>query len=149
PALARTAEWDIVPIRFESETPVRPRKSVQVMRLPEWRLAVKPSISLKLCEGAPFRDLQHLVDQFARAHFEPAMFGADALGQRADPLMIVAVFARRLDQLGAMDEILMATAAVDIIVFKEGGRRQHHVRHERRLGHELLMDTDEQIVPCE
>src|SRR4029079_12081603 len=26
---------------------------------------------------------------------------------------------------------------------------QHHVRHERRLGHELLMDTDEQIVPRE
>ena len=48
------------------------------------------------------------------------MFSADAPGQRTDHLMIIAAFARRLDHLGAKDEILMATAAVDIIVLKEG-----------------------------
>ena len=77
---------------------------------------------------------------------KPAMLGAEALGQRANHLVIVAAFARRLDQLGAEDEVLVAAAAIDIVVLKKGGRRQHHVRHLRGLGHELLVDADEQIV---
>src|SRR6516162_3119554 len=63
--------------------------------------------------------------------------------------MIVSAFARRLVQLGAKNEILMAPATVNIIVLKKSGCWQHHIRHECRLGHELLVHTDKEIVTRE
>ena len=63
-----------------------------------------------------------------------------------DHLMIVAAFARRLDQLGAEHDVLVAAALIDVVMLEEHGGRQHDVGHPRRLGHELLMDADEQIV---
>ena len=73
------------------------------------------------------------------------MLGAEALGQPAHHLVVVAAFARRLDQLGPEDEILVAAAAIDVVVLEEHGRRQHHVGHLRGLGHELLVHADEQV----
>ena len=43
----------------------------------------------------------------------------------------------------------MAAAAINIVMLKESGRWQHHVRHQCRLGHELFVHTDEQIIACE
>src|SRR5215831_20833596 len=87
-AFARAAERHVVPIRLESELPIRPWKPVQIVRLPEWRLAVEPTIGLKFGNRAPFRDPQHLINQLARTHFKPAVFSADPLGQRANYLMV-------------------------------------------------------------
>ena len=40
----------------------------------------------------------------------------------------------------------MAAAPVDIVVLEKRCRRQHDVGHLRRLGHELLVHADEQIL---
>ena len=76
---------------------------------------------------------------------EARMLGADALGQIADHLMIVAAFARRLDQLAAEHDVLVAAALIDVVMLEEHGGGQHDVGEFRRLGHELLMHADEQI----
>ena len=116
------------------------------MRLPERRLAVDPAVGFEFGQRAALGHPQHLVDQFARAHVKAAMRGAETLGQAGDHLVIGAAFARRLDQLRPEDEILVAAAAIDVVVLEEGRRRQHDVGHLRRLGHELFVHADEQIV---
>ena len=77
---------------------------------------------------------------------KPRMLGAEALGERADHLVIGAAFARRLDQLRAEQNVLVAAGLVDVVMLEEHGRRQHDVGHLGRLGHELLMDADEQVL---
>ena len=121
-------------------------KSVQVMRLPERRLAIEPTVLLDLGKRAPFGNPEHLIDQLARAHVESAMFCAEALGEGADYVVVVAAFARRLNQFGTQDEVLVTATAIDIVVLKKCCRRKHHIRHLRGLRHELLVDTDEEII---
>ena len=77
------------------------------------------------------------------------MLGADALGQRADHVVVGAAFARRLDQLGAEQDVLVAAALVDVVVLQEHGGRQHHVGHLRRRRHELLVHAHEQVLAGE
>ena len=77
------------------------------------------------------------------------MLGPDPLGQGADHLVVGAAFARRLDELAAEPDILVAAARIDVVVLEEHGRRQDDVGHGGRLRHELLMDGDEQIVARE
>ena len=43
----------------------------------------------------------------------------------------------------------MAAGGVDVVVLEKRRRRQHDIGHRRRLGHELLVDADEQIVARE
>ena len=83
------------------------------------------------------------------AHGEAGMLGAEALRQRADHLVVGAAFAGRLDQLRPEQDVLVAAALVDVVVLEEHGRRQHDVGHLRRLGHELLVHADEQILARE
>ena len=80
---------------------------------------------------------------------KPRMLGADALGQRADDLVVGAALARRLDQLGAQHDVLVAAALVDVVVLQEHGGRQHHVGHLRGRRHELLVHADEQVLARE
>ena len=82
-------------------------------------------------------------------HGEAAMLGADALGQRADDVVVGAAFARHLDQLRAQQDVLVAAALVDVVVLQEHGGRQHHVGHLRRRRHELLVHGDEQVLARE
>ena len=46
-------------------------------------------------------------------------------------------------------DVLVAAALVDVVVLEEHGRRQHDVGHLRRLGHELLVHADEQVLARE
>ena len=55
------------------------------------------------------------------------MHGAEALRQRTMNLMIVAAFARGLDQFRPQDDVLMAAAALKVVVLQEHGCRQHDV----------------------
>src|SRR5262249_2934254 len=144
-ALVRTAERNVGPIRFKPELPIRPRKTVEIMRFPERGLTVDPLVGLDLGKRAPFRNLQHLVDEFARTHRKPSMFGTKPLCQPADDFVITAALAWWLDQLGSEDEILMPASAIDIIVFEKRCCRQNEVRDLRRFRHELLMHTDKEI----
>ncbi len=116
------------------------------MGLAERRLAIDPAVGFEFGERAAFGRAQHLIDQLARTHCKARMFGADADGKRRVHLVIGAAFARRLDQFGSENEVLVAAAAIDVIVLEEGGRRQHHVGHFRRFGHELLVHASEKIL---
>ena len=60
--------------------------------------------------------------------------------------MIGAALAGRIDQLWPDRNVLVAAAVIEIVVLHEHGRRQHDVGHLRRLGHELLVHRDEQIL---
>ena len=79
-------------------------------------------------------------------HGEAAVLGADALGERADDLVVGAALARRLDELRPEQDVLVAAALVEVVVLHEHGRRQHDVGHQGRLGHELLVHADEQVL---
>ena len=89
---------------------------------------------------------QRPVDQFAGAHVEARMAGADALREIGDHLMVVAAFARRLDELPPEHDVLMATALIEVVMFEEHGGGQHDIGEFRRLGHELLVHADEEIL---
>ena len=43
----------------------------------------------------------------------------------------------------------VAAGGVDIVMLEEGRGRQHDIGHLRRIGHELLMHADEEIVARE
>ncbi len=100
------------------------------MRLLERRLAVDPAVTLQFGERAALGDAQHLVDQLPRRHSEARMRGPDALGRLAHHLVIVTALAGRLDQLGSEDEVLVATAAINVVVL---GNARGQVRLHARL----------------
>src|SRR5262245_61071855 len=142
----RATERHVRPIGLETKSPVRPRKSVKVMRLAEGRLAIEPTIGGEFGKRSTLGYPQHLVDQVARAHLESTVVGTKAFGECANHLMIVAAFARRLDQFGSENEILVSASAINIVVLEEGRRRERHICHLAWLRHELLMNADEQIL---
>ena len=63
--------------------------------------------------------------------------------------MIVAAFARWLDQFGTQNEVLVTAATINIVMLKKCCGRKDHIRHLRRLRHELLVHTDEEVVAGE
>ncbi len=77
---------------------------------------------------------------------KPSMLGAHTLGEIADHIMVAAAFARRFDQLAAKHDVLVAAALIDVIMFEKHGGGQNDVGEFRRLGHELLMHADEEIL---
>ena len=74
------------------------------------------------------------------------MLGAEALRESAKNLVVGAALARRVDELRPDLEMLVAAAGIEIVVLHEHGRGQHDIGHERRLGHELLVHADEEIL---
>ena len=121
-------------------------ETVDEMRLIEIRLGVYPMLIFEFIDRAPARDTQGPVDDFARAHVETAVLGADPLSQRADHFVIRATFARRCDDARPEVDVLLAAALIEIIVFEEHGGRQHDIGDACSLGHELFMHADEQIL---
>src|SRR5215510_1666925 len=145
-AFARATEGHIRPIRLETKSCVRPRKTVKIMRLAERRLAIEPAIGGELGKRSTLGYPQHLIDQVARTHRESTVVSAKAFGEGANHFVIVAAFTRRLDQFGPENEILVPASAINIVVLEEGRRRKNHICHQSRLRHELLMTADEQIL---
>src|ERR1044072_5929321 len=81
-ASVRATEWHVRPIRLETKSPVRPRKSVKIMRLAEGRLAIEPAVGRELGERSTLGYPQHLIDQVARTHLESAVPRTKAFGER-------------------------------------------------------------------
>src|SRR6185312_4097573 len=111
-ALVGAAERHVLPIGLEAEFPIRPGEAVEIVRLAERWLAVEPAVGLELGERAAPGDAQHLVDQLARRHRKARVFRADPSCEAGNDLVIGAALARRLDQLGAEDDVLMAATAI-------------------------------------
>ena len=134
------------PVGLEVELLVRMREAVEVMRGAEIRLDVAPQIRLERFDIAVAALLQRGVDQFARRHLEAGMHGVEAAAERLQHLVVGAAFAGRIDQLGADRNMLVAAAVIEIVMLHEHGRRQHDIGHRSRLGHELLVHGDEQVL---
>ena len=148
-ALAGNTDGWMRPVGLEVELLVRMRKTVKVMRGPEIRLNIAPQVGLQRCDIAMAALLQRGVDQFARRHLEGGVHRVEAPAKSLQYFMVGAAFAWRIDQFGADRDMLLATAVIEIVVLHEHGRRQHDVGHLGRLGHELLVHRDEQILPRE
>ena len=146
PTRRKTLERHARPIRLEAEFLVGPGEAVDVVRGGEVRLHVEPVRRLGLGERAPARRLQRRVDELARAHVEAAMRDAEPGGKAVDHVVIGAALARRVDQLQPQPDVLVAAAGVEIVVLQKHRRRQDDVGGARRLGHELLVHGDEQVL---
>ena len=116
------------------------------MGFPEGRLRIDVDLRLQLAKAAPAGLPERPVDDLAGRHPEAAVFRSDPLGDGADDLMVGAALARRLDELGPELDVLVAAAPIDVVVLHEHGRGQDDVGHQGRLGHELLVDADEQVL---
>ena len=71
---------------------------------------------------------------------------AEALGQFLDDEVIGARPFRRLDQLRAEQDVLVAAAAIDVVMLEEHRRGQHDIGELGRVGHELLVHAGEEVV---
>lgn len=79
---------------------------------------------------------RHMVDtETFRQFFDDEEVGAHRFG--------------RLHQFRTKQNVVLAAGAVDVVMFKEHGGRQHDIGHLSRFGHELLMHGDEEIVAQE
>ncbi len=136
----------IGPIGFELELAIAVGEALQVVRRLEGGLAVDPLRRLELGQRAPAGLLQRPIDEFARAHVEALVLGTDALGEGRDDVVVGAALARRIEQLGAQQNVLVAAALIEVVVLDEHGRGQHDVGEFRRCGHEMLVHAHEQIL---
>jgi len=74
------------------------------------------------------------------------MHGLEAAAKTLQHLVVGPAFTGRLDQLGADRNVLVAAAVIEIVMLHEHRRRQHDIRHQGGLGHELLMHRHEQVL---
>ena len=112
------------PVGAKPELAVRQAEAIEEMRLLEGRLAVDPARRLELLQRAAPRIAQSAVDHLARRHLEAADGSAPTRRARpADDLVIVAAFARRIDQLAARAGCAAA---------RRPGRRRHARRTSSR-----------------
>ena len=137
------------PIRLETELAVGMAETVEEMRGLEGLGAVEAA---SLEEGFGRRQAggrQRRLDDLPRGQREARMLGPQALGQACDHVVVLARLARRLDR-GTRDlQHGMAAGHVYVVVFEKGRGRQHDIGHGSRLGQELLMHADEEIVTAE
>ena len=77
------------------------------------------------------------------------MLCAESFRKPNNDIVIGAAFSGRFDQLGPCEDVLMTSALINVVMFHEHGRRQHEVGNLGRLSHELLVDTNEQILARE
>ena len=115
----------------------------------EVRHAVLPALGLERRGVGVARALERRVDQLPRGHVEARMLGAQSPGERANDVVVGAGLGVGLDHAGAHEQVAVAAAHVDVVVLEEGRGRQHDVGVARRVGHELLVHREEEIVPQE
>ena len=80
---------------------------------------------------------------------KPRVVGAEPSREFANHEMVGPRLGHRLDQPRPRRDVLVAAALVYVVVFDEGGGGQHDVGVGRRVGHELLVDAQEQVVARE
>ena len=137
------------PVRAEAEPAVRMAETVQETHTFGRLGAVDPAPVRRRVGIAQPRRLERRVDHLPFRHAEAAMVGAEALRQAAQDLVVRPALARRLDDPARDLEVCVAAGDIDVVVLQERGRRQDDVGHGGGLGHELLVDADEQVVAQE
>ena len=143
PGMERTERG---PVRREAEAPVGGREPGGEMALFEGRAAIDPALRAQRVGAAIPRSPEGPVDHLPGVDAEAFVLGAEAPGEPAQHVVVGARLAERLDGARAELEMGVAERDIEIVVFEEGRRRQHDIRHARGLGHELLVHADEQIL---
>ena len=87
------------------------------MRLFKRRLAVDPAVLLQLGKRTPAGPGQHPVDMLTLGHGKSRMCRTQPFRKAADHLMIGQATAWRIDELWSQNQILMAAALVDVVMF--------------------------------
>ena len=137
------------PVRREPELPVRVGEPPEVVRFLERRLAVDPVLAFERLQPGPAGQGEGPVDDLALRHLEARVFGAEPPREVPDDGVVRPAFPRRLDDPGPEDDVLVSPALVDVVVLDEHRRGQDHVGDLRRLGHELLVHADEEVLAGE
>jgi hypothetical protein len=106
-------------------------------------------LPFQVLDRAPTGILQRPVDDLPRRHGEAAMLRPEPLREGADHLVVRPALSGGLDELRAELEILVPAALIEVVVLHEHGGGEYHVRHERGLGQELLVDAYEEVVTGE
>ena len=136
------------PIRREAELAVRVAEAVEEVRGRGNRAARPPSARPATSSASGQPEARSVASTISIAVMpKPRMLGAEPRSPGpADHLVVGAALARRLDQLGAELDVAVAAGLVDVVVLEEHRRGQHDVGHRGRLGHELLVHGDEQVL---
>ena len=122
-------------------------EALEEMRALEGRHDVDPVLGIERLEARPLRIDERPVDELPRSHGEAGVLGSHAPREIADHFVVAAAFAGRLDELAAEHQVRVATALIDVVMLEEHGGGEHDVGEFRRLGHELLVDAGEEILP--
>ncbi len=124
-------------------------EAVQIMRVLECRLTVEPLLALHLVIADAVIGKQP-VDMFALAQPEAGMIGnTEAPRQFLDDEEIGAHGRWRFHHLGPDQDVLMPAAPIEVVMLQEHRCWQHDIGELRRVGHELFVYRDEQVVPQE
>ena len=126
------------------------REPVEEMRGPERRHRVHPTpLEHRLRHPASRTRAESGRSISIAVISKPGMTCPKPCRQTLQHLVVGAALARRIDQLRADLDVAVPAGLVDVVVLHEHRGRQHDVRPARRLGHELLVRADEQIVAGE
>ena len=141
---------DRAPVRLEMELAVGMAEAVEEMRLLEGQRAIVPAPLPRRSSASGSPETRSVSSMISHSrHREAAMLRAQPARQLADHVMVGARLAIGLDHLAGDLEWVWPLAGVDVVMLEEGRGRQHDIGHRRRLGHELLVDADEEIVAGE
>ena len=100
--------------------------------------------------GVPHaRAAEGLVHDLPRGHPQSRMLGPQPTRELADDEVVLPALSRRLDDLPRDLEVRVAARGVEVVVLEEHGRGEHDVGIGGRLGQELLVDAQEQVLPRE
>jgi hypothetical protein len=92
---------------------------------------------------------EEVLDELPFGHVEAGVLGAEAFGQLADDVVVGADVGKGVEDLPADLKAGVARGVVDVVVLEEHGGGEQDVGLLRRLGHELLLAGDEEVVPGE
>ena len=133
----------------EVEPAVGMAEAVEEMPGLEPRPAIEPDAFLERLGPRQPAGVQRRFNQFEGGHREAGM-------PRAQPLARpqITSWLERHSPMGRHDgaadlQKRVAAGGIEVVMFEKGRRRQHDVGHRGRLGQELLVDADEQIVAAE
>ena len=137
------------PVGLEVELAVGMSEPVQEMHVLEGFGAIDPARFMHAPRIGQPRGPKRRIDHLPRRHLETWMLGAETFCQGAKDVVVRAALADRLDDLPGDLQKSVAAGDIDVVMFEERRCRQDDVGHRRRLGQELFVDADEQIVAHE
>ena len=143
------ARPDLLPVRLEVELAVGLREALEEVRTLEGQGAIDPAdlghLGQRRLAAAP----QPVVQQLGIRHGEARVRGAEPPPELAHHEAVGARLPARLDQLGAVGDVRVAEAVVQVVVLDEHGGGQQDVGEAGGRRHELLLHGEEQVLPAE